>query len=105
MNMLEVDWFKKIIEEGHEVTLKYHNGHIWYDMNTGAKSELLIRPANIEEDEYYVKTRYDGVFAVSIRGLPCIVSLVLRCMCDRDYADKYWLDNMAKLRYDKVETD
>lgn len=92
--MLQKEWFNEILKAGVPVSIIYQNDEIWYDLNTGAKSHLHIRPT--DDGKYAINTRYDGTQVVSIRGIVDVVRLVRQCMCGLDYVNDSWINLMIK---------
>ena len=82
--------FQEMIEElvhrGIEVTLMKVNEHIWYNLNTGMKSHLWIRPGSFGVNFYEARYDESGTFT----DLDELFQIAKNCMHGRDYLHHGW---------------
>ena len=93
-----------LIDEGIEVTLVKHKGVIGVNLNTKAKSDLIV----VENDPSHYTCasatgygRYNKEWDIDVTDNPdrivtnlCII--VKDCMCGRDYVDGNWWSLLNK---------
>jgi hypothetical protein len=93
----------KLLDNGIEIVLKKQDGVVWYDLQTGMKSELLIAKSPNHGDETAIsKGRYghEG----SIDTWDDLMYEVKNCLHGRDFMSSAWQDLLVKEGYLTVKT-
>lgn len=97
MTILE-ETIKGFVKEGIEVTLVYNEKYgFGYNLNTMAKSELIVYPLN--DNEVLCVDRYseNTIKADSAEILTLELSYMVKdCMCGRSYVSGLWTDYFDK---------
>lgn len=97
MSVLE-ETIQGFVKEGIEVTLVYNKKYgIGYNLNTLAKSELIVFP--LENNEVLCVRRYDEekIKAENVEILTLELSYMVKdCMCGRSYVSGLWTDYFDK---------
>lgn len=97
MSVLE-ETIRGFVKEGIEVTLVYNEKYgFGYDLNTRAKSELIVFP--LENNEVLCIRRYDEekIKAENVEVLTIELSYMVRdCMYHRPYLHGSWQDYLDK---------
>lgn len=84
------EYFKQLMERlmqlGLHITMFMENGTVWFDLNTGMKSQLHVR---YDENNQILlfKTRYNE--SGTIEDWNDLIYVARRCMCGRDFT---WFD-------------
>lgn len=101
MNVLE-ETIKGFVKEGIEVTLVYDEKHgFGYNLNTTAKSELIVYPLN--DNEVLCVGRYSEktIKAENVEVLTIDLSYMVKdCMCGRFYISGLWTNYFDKHNID-----
>ena len=86
------DLLFKILQAGLTVELELQGGTLWYNIHTGAKSNLLITKKDYNLCSY--RARYsDG----DCEEYQEFLYVLMSCLCGRDYAS----DNFFKFLYEE----
>lgn len=97
MTILE-ETIKGFVKEGIEVTLVYNEKYgIGYNLNTMAKSELIVYPLN--DNEVLCVDRYseNTIKAENVEILTLELSYMVKdCMCGYSYVSGLWTDYFDK---------
>lgn len=86
------DLLEEIVKEV-PVSVSFHDGGYFIDLNTGMKSEALMR---IHHDEVELTGRYGDKVTISFLELyegqirEELLSFVANCKCYREYATRGW---------------
>lgn len=93
MTILE-ETIQGFVKEGIEVTLVYNEKYgIGYNLNTMAKSELIVYP--LSDNEVLCVDRYseNTIKAENVEVLTIELSYMVKdCMCGRSYVSGLWTD-------------
>ena len=82
----------KILQAGLMVELEFQDGILWYNIHTGAKSNLLITRKDYNLCSY--RARYSEGDCEEYREF---LYVLMNCLCGRDYAS----DNFFKLLHEE----
>ena len=80
----------KLLDNGIEIVLKKEDGVVWYDLQTGMKSELLIaKSPNPGGDETAIsKGRYGHEGSIDTWSIPFVQPTYTAKIKDEDYPEK-----------------
>lgn len=81
-----------LLDEGIEITMKKHDGRVWYDLNVQAKSHLWITQNKPEEIEYHMRYQ-EGTLDCTLTG---VLDLARQARCGRDFMSTSWLGLLSK---------
>lgn len=94
MTKIEFDAIiEQLLQDGIEITLRWDNGRIIYDLNTGMKSHLYIAWDSVE-DAIRCWGRYGHESTVD--SFQSLLWKVKGCMHGRDFANAAWIDLLVK---------
>ena len=74
-----------LMEEGLEIKVTMINGVHFFDLNTGMKSECILRE---KDGEIFADTRFKK--NISIIDFDDVLSVVNSCLCNRDFMNEEW---------------
>lgn len=89
---------EELVHLGVEVSLSFREGKIFYNLNTGMKSECLVRFAEDGYGTVEVLTRYDAPRKEIVLGMDDLISLVRKCLYGREFYNPQW--GAVFLKYD-----
>lgn len=82
------DLIVNLLQEGLDINMRYVDETIWYDLNTGMKSDLKI---TYIDGKFLYKGRYSEISGV-FDDIDDLRSIGRECMCGRDYMSGCWAD-------------
>lgn len=84
MNKNEFDeMLMKVLKSGVDVTMTMVDDVLWYDLNTGMKSEMMVTFTA----RCLYKSRYESG---TVFNFDHLLSLVEDCKCGRDFMNPQW---------------
>lgn len=84
---------KELLKENIRVTIYLIDNQVWYDLNTGTKSEVHV--AMETPESVTIKTRYKE-YGICEPSVVDIAEVVKENMCSRPYIDNAWKDLLKK---------
>lgn len=101
----------EILKQGGSVELKLIDNVLYFDLNTAAKSELLISSEMNEEDgriDYLIRgsSGYVHVDLFDVMSAVHDITHVVRyeCMWGRDYVSDFWMKKFIEYGYAEKQT-
>ncbi len=81
---------EELVRLGVEVSLTFREGKVFYNLNTGMKSECHIRFVEDGHGTAEVLTRYDPPRKEQVLDMNDLISLVRKCLCGREFYNRQW---------------